>query len=232
MKINTILIDDSANDLEHLKSLCKKINSIKIIKTFSDPLVAHHWLCNNNVDLIITDIEMPNIDGVDLIKSLIRTTPVIFVSSHLKYALKSYDVAPLHYLIKPIKLTELMEAINRINKPESTKADGKFIYIQQNNEHLKIEVNTILYAKAEGNFIQINTTTKTHLVLTNLTQFTKQLPVNCFIRVHKSYLVNSNKIDKYTFEHLIISEKLIPIGVFYREDFQNEIKKYSIKRNA
>lgn len=106
-----------------------------------------------------------------------------------------------------------------------------YIYVIKNKEFVKINLLSILYIKAEGNFVKIITYKKNYYILSNLTQFTKQLPIDSFYRVHKSWTVNTNKIDKYTKEHLIINNNIIPLGATYKNKILNHLTKYSILRN-
>jgi len=227
MTIKTIIIDDNIDDLTHLKTLCNKLDNVNVVETFTNPVKAFNYLLNNTIDLILSDIEMPDINGIEMIKNLDKPPNVIFTSSHPEFALKSFAVKPLHYLIKPIKLTELLKAIGRIS---NTAQNKNYIFIKQDEEYVKINLNEILYINAEANFVSVITPTNKYLVLANLTQFGKQLPANQFIRIHKSRIVNINKVEKYAFEHLIINNQLLPIGAFYRNDFSKIIKSHTIKR--
>ena len=213
----------------HLYALCLKINKINIVKQFLNPLKAFEWLQNNNVDLIISDIEMPDINGIEIIKNLKHQPKVIFTSNYPQFAIKSFDVKPIHYLLKPITFNQLINAINRF-EPNNANTKQKAIYITQNQEHIKLLLNNIKYIKSEGNFVKVFTNDNKYLVLSNLTQFTKQLPGNDFMRVHKSFTVNINQINKYTFEHLIIDSDIIPVGESYRPDFLELMDKMVIKR--
>jgi len=231
--INTILIDDNHNDLNHLNDLCSKIETINVLNTFINPLNAFNWLLNNNVDLIITDIDMPQINGIDMIKQLKHKPLIIFTSAHQKYAVKSFDIRPIHYLIKPLKIENLLIAFDRVkNKLTNQKMDTEFIFVLNNKEYIKLKYNQIFYIKAEGNFVKIFTENKKLLILSNLTQFTKQLPNNQFLRIHKTYTININKIEKYTPEHIVINSQIIPFGNSYKTIVTKKLKELTIKRST
>lgn len=231
--INTILIDDNPNDLDHLNDLCSKIETINVLNTFINPLIAFNWLLNNNVDLIITDIDMPQINGIDMIKQLKHKPLIIFTSAHQKYAVKSFDISPIHYLIKPLKIENLLIAFDRVkNKLTNQKMDKEFIFVLNNKEYIKLKYIQIFYIKAEGNFVKIFTENKKLLILSNLTQFTKQLPNNLFLRIHKTYTININKIEKYTPEHIVINSQIIPFGNSYKTIVTKKLKELTIKRST
>lgn len=230
MPYNTIIIDDNLEELNLIKELCNKLDAIKVINQFYNPINAINWLQNNKADLIISDIEMPDINGIELIKNLKHQPQVIFVSNHPQYALKSFEVQPIHYLTKPITLNQLLDAVNRLNN--SVKIlPNPFIYINQNKENIKLYINQILYVKSSGNFVEVFYNNNKYLVLSNLTRFLKQLNNPSFLRVHKTFAVNVNNINKYTKDHIIINKQVIPIGNIYRKDFLNLMNNFTIKRN-
>ena len=111
---------------------------------------------------------------------------------------------------------------------DTFKLQGVFVLVE--NEYIKINFNDILYIKAEGNFVNIKTTKKQFMVLSNLTQFTKQLPNNMFVRTHKTWTINLTKIDKYTKEHIVIKKSITPLGTTYKKNILNLLTQYSIQR--
>jgi two-component system response regulator LytT len=232
MKINTIIVDDNLEELNLLKELCLKIDNINLVNQFNSPISAINWLQNNKVNLIISDIEMPDLNGIEMVKHLKNKPDIIFTSNHPEFALKSFEVQPIHYLTKPITLTDLLSSLDRLKNTIETNKEINYIYINQNQEHIKLILNDIFHVKSEGNFVTVFCEDKKFLVLSNLTQFIKQLPNSQFTRIHKSYAINLNHIDKFTFEHVIINSEIIPIGEFYRSDFLEIMNTFSIKRNG
>jgi DNA-binding LytR/AlgR family response regulator len=231
--IKTILIDDNSNDLEYLKKLCLSISVLQIEKTFTCAVKAFEWLSNNKVDLIISDIEMPLINGIDMIKQLKHKPLIILVSAHPNYALSSFEIEPIHYLVKPIKMEHLLVGIERVkNRLNNKEPQQDYIFILKNKEYLKINHSDILYIQAEGNFVKVVTKTDSFLTLSNLTQFTKQLPNSIFLRVHKTYTVNVKNVQKYTSEHLSIHNQIIPLGTSYKIKVLAFFKKASIQRKV
>jgi DNA-binding LytR/AlgR family response regulator len=231
--IKTILIDDNKNELNYLNELCLAVTSLDVVKQFTSSVKAFEWLNNNPIDLIISDIEMPMINGIDMLKQLKQKPLVILVSAHPEYALQSFEIEPVHYLIKPLKMEGLLKGIERAKDRLANKINiPEFIFVLQNKEYIKIELNSILFVKAEGNFVNVATKNGNILVLSNLTQFTKQLPSQNFMRVHKTYTVNSLEIKKYTTEHIIINDLVIPFGTSYKTDVLNRFKNQTIQRKV
>jgi len=230
--INTVLIDDNKNDLDYLESLCKSISIINVVNTFTSSIKAFEWLSDNKVDLILSDIEMPLLNGIEMLKNLNYTPYIILITAHPSYALPSYSVQPVHYLLKPLKMEDLLTGIERVkNRMANKKVEQNFIFVYNNKEYVKVDLDAIYYIKAESNFVKIyNNKSKPILVLSNLTQFTKQLPYPQFVRIHKSFTINTSKIEKYTKEHVIVNKEIIPFGLSYKPNALNLFKSLSIQR--
>lgn len=232
MNIKTVLIDDNKEDLELLKNELRYISFIDVIGCFINPVEAIQFVHLNKTDLIISDIEMPAINGINAIKLLPHPPLVIFISSHPKYALESFEVQPIHYLIKPIAKENLLKAVYRaqyaIDKNSIAKDDFIFVYHDKNYE--KIMYADIQYIKAEQNYVKIVSPNKSYLVLSNLSQFIKQLPEIHFKRVHKSYAVNLNNVLKYNSNEILFNDVIIPISEAYKESVLNALRSNTTKR--
>ena len=231
--MKTILIDDNQSELTHLNELCSKIAFLSVENTFTSAQDAFRWLEQNTVDLIISDVEMPGINGIEMVQQLSNKPLVIFVSAHPNYAVDSFSVQPLHYLVKPLKMEHLLLAVHRAKDrfmQQETSTD--YIFVLHNKEYHKVYLNDLHCIEAAENFVQLHLLENKLLVLSNLTQFTKQLPRSQFIRIHKSWSVNLHSIEKYTSEHVVINHKIIPIGNAYKNDALTLLKKLSVHRKA
>ena len=232
MSIRTVLLEDNKKDLQHLINEMKEISFIDIIGTFSNPIEAIKFLSENKTDLIISDIEMPGINGIDAIKMLSELPLVIFISSHPKYAIESFEVKPLHYLVKPFSKENLLKATYRALETIKTKSTfpDDFIFVYADKVYEKVSYSDILYIQAEQNFIKIITPQKSHMVLASISRFIKQLPAGQFPRVHKSYAVNIKNVTSYTSQDIFIGNHPIPIGEAYKEQTSEFLSKFTISR--
>ena len=232
MTIKTVLIDDNKEDLELLENELKDVSFIDVIGRFISPVEAIQFINLNKTDLIISDIEMPGINGINAIKLLPHPPLVIFISSHPEYALESFEVKPLHYLVKPINKEKLLKAVYRAQcsiEQKSVMLDNFiFVYVDKNYE--KIMYADILFIKAEQNYVKIMQSEKSYLVLSNLSQFIKQLPESHFKRVHKSYAVNMDNVIKYNNNEILFNEVIVPISEAYKESILNALKSNTTKR--
>jgi DNA-binding LytR/AlgR family response regulator len=231
MNIKTVLIEDSKEDLQHLINELKDISFIDMIGSFSNPVEAITFVKENKTDLIISDIEMPGVNGIAAIKLLSEPPLVIFISSYPEYAIESFEVKPLHYLVKPFSKENLLKATHRALETIKTKStlpdDFIFIYIDKNFD--KVYYDDILYIKAEQNYSKIVTHQKSYMVLTSLSQFIKPLPSQ-FIRVHKSYAINISTITGYNQHEVQFNDIIIPISEAYKEETLSFLSKFTASR--
>lgn len=232
MSIRTVLIDDNNDDLNYLIAELKDISYITIVGSFANPIDAIEFISQNTVELVISDIEMPGINGINAIKLLSNPPLVIFVSSYPQYALESFDVSPLHYLVKPFSKESLLKATYRALETIISKSPmlDNFIFVYTNKNYEKINYSDILYIKAEQNYVKVFTKEKTSLVLANISQFLKQLPESQFMRIHKSYAVNTENITSYNHNEVQIFDNIVPISEAYRENTLNFLTKLTISR--
>ncbi|HXS37481.1 MAG TPA: LytTR family DNA-binding domain-containing protein [Flavipsychrobacter sp.] len=233
MSIKTILIENKREDLEHLINELKEISYVDVVASFSDPVEAIKFVSQNETDLIISDIEMPGVNGIDAIKLLSQPPLVIFISSHSKYAIESFDVKPLHYLVKPFSKEGLLKATYRALETINTKSNypDDFMFVYADKVYDKILYSDILYIQAEQNFVKIITQQKTYMVLASISKFIKQLPTGQFPRVHKSYAVNIKNVTSYTSQDIFIDKHPIPIGEAYKEPTSEFLTKFTISRS-
>lgn len=232
MSIKTILIEDNREHLEHLINELKDISFIDVVASFSNPVEAIKFVSANETDLIISDIEMPGVNGIDAIKLLSQPPLVIFISSHPKYAVESFDIRPLHYLVKPFSKENLLKATYRALETINTKSTypDDFMFVYADKVYDKISYSDIHYIQAEQNFVKIVTPQKTYMVLASISKFIKQLPSGQFPRIHKSYAVNIKNVTSYTSQDVFIGNHPIPIGEAYKEPTSEFFSKFTISR--
>jgi len=231
MNITTVLIEDNKEDLQHLINELKEISYINVIGSFSNPVEAITFIKENKTDLIISDVEMPGINGIAAIKLLSEPPLVIFISSYPEYAVESFEIRPLHYLVKPFSKENLLKATHRALETSKTKniLPDDFIFVFTDKSHEKISYSDIQYIKAEQNYSKIVTEKKSYLVLTSLSKFISPLPAQ-FMRVHKSYAANVQNITGYNQYEVLFNDIIIPISEAYKEETLNFLSKFTASR--
>ncbi|SFZ93893.1 DNA-binding response regulator, LytR/AlgR family [Flaviramulus basaltis] len=235
--ITCIIIDDEPLALELLEDFISKITFLNLIASCSNGFEATNVLHKNKIDLIFTDIEMPNFSGIDIIKSLDHKPHFIFTTAYSHYAVEGFNLNAIDYLVKPIPFHRFLKASTRalsvINKKEETNytqiektsIDPQYIFVKSEYENLKINLNEIKYVEGLKDYIKIYTDNeKPILTLNSLKKFEEKLGQNNFIRVHKSFIVSIKDIHSVQRNRIIINGKWIPIGHSYKNDFIKKIE--------
>jgi len=221
--MNCIAVDDEPLALELMESYISQVPGLELLETFSDAISAWGFLQKNSVDLVFLDIQMPDINGIQLAKSLNHRQPmVIFTTAYSKYAVDGFNVDALDYLLKPFDFNRFLEAVNKAKSyrtlSESTinPADDVAIFVKSDYQNLRISTREILFIEGFDDYIRIHLDSgKSIFTLTSLKSILEKLPEGDFLRVHRSYIVPVRKIQRIYNQHIQLGEKEIPIGKSY-----------------
>ena len=223
-----IAVDDEPLALQIIEDYTQKIPFLELKATFTDALAATSYLNNNAVDLVFLDIQMPNLTGIEFIKSLINPPMVVFTTAYNQYALQGYELNVIDYLLKPFSFERFMQAVNKShelfqlkqNKNHQTVSfQNDFVLVKEDYQTIKIDFKDILYIESMADYIRIATPGKKHTVLATLKSIDNLLPRNIFMRIHRSYIIALHKISSFNKKSIKIDDTHIPIGDSYREDF-------------
>ncbi len=223
MKLNCVIVDDSSIQRIIIKKLASNNQNLNVIGDFSNAIEAKSCITLNDVDLIFLDVEMPVISGFDFIDGLKTKPQIVFISSKSDYALKAFDYEASDYLQKPIETERFNIAVKKVLdlhelRKDNQEDDGEFIFIKSNLKKLKIFLNKIKWVEACGDYIKVITEDSASLVLSTMKAFENELPKNKFVRVHKSYIVNIDKIDRFNSKFAEIGPTKIPLSRNKKED--------------
>ena len=230
-----IIIDDEPLALELLEDFISKIPFLELAGSCSNGFEATTILQEQKIDLIFTDIEMPDFSGIDFIKSLDYKPMFIFTTAYSHYAVEGFNLNAIDYLIKPIPFHRFLKAatraLNSLNPKEkevlstlSQETTQQFIFVKSEYENLKINLSDIKYVEGLKDYIKIYThADKPILTLNSLKNFEERLGKLNFIRVHKSYIISLKHIHSVQRNRIIIDNKWIPIGLNYKDDFIKKI---------
>lgn len=231
-----ILIDDEPLAIEILSDYLSKIPDFRIVGTYTNSFEAYTYIESNEVDLIFCDIQMPELNGLQLAKLVKGKLPhIIFTTAYHQYALESYDLNAIDYLLKPIAFDRFLIAINkfkeRFPQNESTEDNNpklpnqtSFFFIKTEYKIVKVFYDDILYIEGLKDYLIVQTKDEKILTLQSFKNLMLQLPEMGFIRVHKSFVVAANKIESIERHRIKIKEKLIPISDTYKEGFYKMLK--------
>jgi DNA-binding LytR/AlgR family response regulator len=233
MSIKCLIIDDEPLAIDVLKTHLKQISEIELLGTFQDSLKAFEFVKDHRIDLIFLDIEMPVLTGVDFVKSLESPPKIIFTTAHRDYAIDGYELNVVDYLLKPISFIRLFKAINKYKvlvgshtseTPKEVKTSNDHIYVNSNKKFIKISFDEILYVESIKDYVRIHLVDGQKVITKGtIGNFLEKLPQE-FLRIHRSYVVNTNKVTAFTSLDVEIGTKEIPIGASYKNETINFLK--------
>lgn len=231
MKIKCILIDDEPLAIKVLQNYFTNFSDFEIIGTFNNALEALEFINNNGVDAVFLDINMPMMTGFELISLIENKTRVIITSAFREFAVESYDLDVLDYLLKPIPLPRFVKCINKITaefnlknniKIENQRIDSH-IFIKVDKKMIKINIDEILFIEGMKEYIKVITVDKTYITHKSLTSLSDELPSDRFIRIHKSYTIAIDKAKSIEGNRIQIQSYTIPIGRNYSKEVKSKI---------
>lgn len=228
--IRCLIVDDNKLARTTLKQLAGQINDLKVVGEAASAIEAHHQLKENPVDLLLLDVEMDEMTGLELIRNLETIRPVIiFISAKKDYALEAFELNVADYITKPVQPARFVQAVDRAREIiESNEEDigvnnDEFIFIRDSNIVKRLNFSEILFAEAMGDYVKLHTAKKFYAVHSPLKAVAERLPVSRFIRVHRSYIVAVDKIDSIEQGTLILQGKPVPVADGYRNSLNKRL---------
>lgn len=212
------VVDDSSLQRLSIVKLIKDHPSLELVAEYNNAIETKNGLLDTEVDLIFLDIEMPILSGFDLLDDLPNKPQIIFVTGKTKYAFKAFDYDAVDYLHKPISRERFMNAVTKsINlyklKTEGIPAeDDNYIFVKSNLKNRKVFLNKLKYIEALGDYVKFVLEKDSFVVLSTMKYFENQLPPDKFLRIHKSYIVNLEKIERYSSRSIEIDKEQLPLS--------------------
>jgi DNA-binding LytR/AlgR family response regulator len=231
--MNCVAIDDEPLALVVIKEFCEKTGFLNLVASYNNPFDALKLLREHQVDILFLDIQMPNISGIEFYKSLSNPPMVIFTTAYSEHALTGFEVNAIDYLVKPFAFERFVKAINKAyelkslrketqNQPSASTPD--FIMIKVEYNTVRIDLKDILFVEGLKDYIKLFCGGKPVLTKSTLKNIEEKLPEERFCRVHKSYIVSIDKIERIENNRIVIGEHRIPVGDQYRSLFYNRLK--------
>jgi DNA-binding LytR/AlgR family response regulator len=225
--INAIAIDDEPLALKVIDSHCEKTDFINLQKTFTHPTESLKYLRKYPVDLLFVDIQMPSMNGINLVKAIQQNTMIIFTTAFSEYAVVSYELNAIDYLLKPINFKRFSQAVNKANDyynyiNKQNHIEDKHIFIRADYSLVKIPLADILYIEGLADYLKIFIKDKKTVVARiTMNDMVKKLPIKDFIRVHRSFILPFNRIEYVRSNSISIPEREIRIGKTYIKEFNS-----------
>ncbi len=228
--MNCIIVDDEPLARDELQAQIKEISKVEILGKFSNAPSALAFLKENNVDLIFLDIEMPMVTGLEFASQLPKKALIIFTTAYSQYALDSYELDAIDYLLKPIAKERLEKAINKAETYKKLLSDDTeksiieggtddFLIIKSERRFHRINFSDIRYIEGLKDYVVIYTTSQKLITAMNLKNIHQKMPQNIFLRVSKSYIVNTNYVESFDHHSIFIGGYEISLGEVYKKEF-------------
>ncbi|WP_231427609.1 MULTISPECIES: LytTR family DNA-binding domain-containing protein [Pedobacter] len=247
MLYKCIIVDDNEIERDALEMHLKKIPSLDIIKVCTSGIEAASILSNTDIDIVFSDIDMPELSGTALLKSIKQKPLFIFITSHSEYAVESYDLDAIDFVVKPATFERILKAANKAieylelkkqfindgtDHNEFKNDQNDFFYFKETKGITKLKYNDVIYIESMGDFSKLFTSTDKHIILVSLKNLEKQLPKEIFARVHKQYIININHIATLTNHEVHLDFNfVVPISAANRQELmENSIDKKILSR--
>jgi len=228
MNLRCLIVDDEPPAHKVLENYIGKVKTLSLAHNCYNAIEALNYLHENKVDLIFLDINMPELTGLEMLKTMDNPPAVILTTAYSEFALESYEFGVIDYLMKPIRFDRFLKGINKViqdktknavheNKNlEPSKAE-KDIFIKVDGAQQKVILDEVLYLESKGNFVLLHLQDKRHLTADTLTKMNDRLSKSGFLRIHKSYIININKVVSLQGNQVQVGEKYLPIGNSYKQ---------------
>lgn len=228
MKISCLIIDDEPSSQTVLKKFVADVDFLELVGVCNNAIDALNTLRQNqHIDLLFLDINMPKISGLTFYKSLQNPPEVIFTTAYPQYAVEGFEVNATDYLLKPFSFERFFAAVNKVagkrHKNQGSFDEDHFILVKTNKILHKIYSKSILFIEAYGDYVKVHMDEQCLLTNATFTSILESLPIQIFIRTHKSFAINFKKMNSISGNQVIIKNHKIPIGQKYRTEFLNYV---------
>lgn len=213
--IKCIILEDDELAAKSLEQLVSKIDKLELVGQYFSAMEAQNEVDFSEIDLIFLDIEMPEISGLEFIKTLSNPPRVIVTTSKKDFAIDAFEIAAVDFILKPVKMVDMLKAIEKYDKldaPAGLEADQDSIFVKVDSKLVNLKFDDILWIEALGDYVGFHVENKRYVVKATLSSIEKRISLNNFVRVHRSYMVNTKHIKNIDDTSLVIGDKLIPIS--------------------
>lgn len=219
--MNCVIVDDEKISRAVIENYVQQTPTLNLVGSYSNGHDLKKALINKKIDLILLDINMPEINGIDILKTVTDIPQVVFITGHTDYAIEAFEYDVTDYLVKPIQYGRFLKAIDKAQKIHSVfgenEEDNNTIYIKSDSRLIKIDLNKITFIEALGDYVRIHTKMGKHTVLSTMKAMEQKLSDQDFLRIHKSYIVRLDKIQKVVRNNVYLETQAIPVSRSYKD---------------
>lgn len=233
MKTKCLIVDDEPLARELIRGHVQKLENFEVVAECSDAMKALNVLREKQVDLIFMDIQLPQITGIEFLKTLKHAPRVIITTAYREYALEGFELDVVDYLLKPITFERFLKSVNKyyqMNQEDiqvvpgnsaDKSVDDAFIYVKENKKVVKVYLSEIKYIEGLSEYVQVYTDKRKIITKTSMSQMEEKLPAENFLRIHKSFIISVNKIEAFTANTIEVQGKELPIGRSFKNAVLN-----------
>ncbi|WP_247233788.1 LytTR family DNA-binding domain-containing protein [Telluribacter sp. SYSU D00476] len=235
--IRCLIVDDEPPALEVLKTYLRAVPSLRLVGECSNALDAYHQLQQQSVDLLFLDIQMPQLRGTDLMRSLKNPPKVIFTTAFSEYAIEGFELSAVDYLLKPFSFDRFLKAVDKLHvsgevpaalhqqaaKVPDTSSRSEFLYFRVDRKMVKVYLDDICYVESLKDYVRIVTTDGQLVTKQPISAVEEMLPERQFRRIHRSFLVSLDKVTSFTSTHVELGKKELPIGKLYKHEVEKAL---------
>lgn len=224
-----VIIDDDELSVELMQQFVAQTDFLELGASYTDPLKGAAALLNEPFDLLLLDVEMPSMTGLDIIENLPRGAQVILITSNKDYAVDAFEHEVTDFLLKPVSYPRFLKAAVKARNTEratllnTTSAPQSNLYVKEESVWVNIPISDIVWVEALGDYVTIHMADKKHTVLATMKTIESKLPAEQFMRIHRSYIININKISNLDGNIVVLNKKLLPIGKSYKKGLMDRL---------
>ncbi|WP_299903152.1 LytTR family DNA-binding domain-containing protein [uncultured Aquimarina sp.] len=231
-KISCIIVDDEPTARDIIASHLEKVDRIDVVAVCASALEAFNCINANKIDLIFLDINMPEISGISFAKSINKEIKIIFTTAYREYAIDGFDLHAVDYLLKPISFERLLNAVDnyfeihhKVSKTTTEEIQSNdFMFVRSDRRMKKIDFSEIIYVESYNDYLKIHCDNATIVTRETISNIEARLPVQQFMRTHRSFIIAIKKIDSFSNEELVLKNKSIPISRNYKTQVLNRLE--------
>ncbi|MBR9845520.1 MAG: response regulator transcription factor [Algicola sp.] len=226
--ITYIIIDDEHIAHDIIKGYCDMLPNLEFKANCYDAIEAIDYLSKHDIDLIFLDLNMPKLKGFQFLKTLSSPPKVIVTTAYSEFAIEGYELNVVDYLLKPFSFERFLSAINKVTSSDTStirneskevaKSEAQHIFLKQNNSHIQVDIDSILFIEASGNYTKVVTSNTTISIREKISDTIELFSDNDFIQVHKSFAVAKKHIDRVEGNRIYIGDHVVPIGKLYKKN--------------
>lgn len=234
MILRSIIIDDEPLARELLQNFSEKVSFLETVATFSNGIEALTYLQQHKIDLVFLDIQMPDITGLELLRTLSSRPKVIFTTAYSEYAVEGFNLDATDYLLKPFDFPRFLKAVNKVmelhlleNQPKATvEEENDFLFVKDGRELVKVWFDEIDYIQGQKDYVLFKTSTRRLLSLMNMKDLERDLPQGRFLRIHQSYIINTTHLQSLSNDQVTIADETLSVSQSYKQAFRAFLDRY------